>query len=197
MNNKKYIGIVQDSAFVALSPESVAGTRLRLTRATMQASFPPENEELDLTICEGKAIMIRGNGDGEWIWSAEVVDVAGPILAEVVRKLFAVAITQPVNAESALGTNLTNISDWSREWCFVDAFKASRAGISGSVDGTWNDGRALDLDEDGWVRSLLEGQIARTLLLSDPAGHYPAGRYIVLYEGEGTIEVGMAVEVLV
>ena len=188
MTNAEYIGIVKDGAFVALSPESVAGTRLRLTRAAMQASFPPEHEELDPTICEGKAIMIRGHGDGEWIWSTEVVDVAGPILTETVRKLFAVTVTQPVTAGSALGTNLTNISDWSREWCFVDAFKASRAWISGSVDGTWDDGRALDLDEDGWVRSLLEGQIARTLLLSDPAGHYPAGRYIVLYEGEGTIE---------
>ncbi len=93
MNNVEYIGIVKDGAFVALSPESVAGMRLRLTRAAMQASFPPEHEELDPTICEGKAIMIRGHGDGEWIWSTEVVDVAGPILSETVRKLFAVTIT--------------------------------------------------------------------------------------------------------
>ena len=114
--------------------------------------------------------------------------MAGPILTDTVRKLFAVTITQPVNARSTLGTNLTDISDWSREWCFVDAFKASRAWISGSVDGTWDDGRALDLDENGWVRSLLEGQIARTLLLLDLSGHYPAGRYIVLYDGQGTIE---------
>ena len=59
----------------------------------MQASFPPEREELDLTEYEGKAIMIRGHGSGEWVWSTEVVDVAGPILSETVRKLFAVTIT--------------------------------------------------------------------------------------------------------
>ena len=159
MTNEEYIGIIKDGSFMALSPESVAGMRLRLTRAAMQASFPPEHEELDLTEYEGRAIMIRGHGGGgEWVWSTEVIDVAGPILTETVRKFFAVTITRPVNARSALGTNLSDISDWSREWCFVDAFKASRAWISGSVDGTWDDGRALDMDENGWVRSLLDGQ---------------------------------------
>lgn len=122
MTNEEYISIVKDGAFVALSPESVAGIRLRLTRAAMQVSFPQEHEELDLTEYEGKAIMIRGHGGGEWVRSTEVVDVAGPIFTETVRKLFAVTITQPVNARSALGTNLTDISDWSLERSFVDAF---------------------------------------------------------------------------
>lgn len=85
---------------------------------------------------------------------------------------------------SPIGTNLTGIADWSSEWAFVDAFKASRSWISGSND-QWDDGRPLDLDGDGWVRSLLPGQLARTLVL--PEGHYPAGRYVVLYDGEGTL----------
>ncbi len=85
---------------------------------------------------------------------------------------------------SPVGTNLTGISDWSAEWAFVDAFKASRAWISGSAS-QWDDGRAIDVDADGWVRSLLPGQLARTLVL--PEGHYPAGRYIVLYDGAGTL----------
>src|SRR5262245_1167729 len=78
---------------------------------------------------------------------------------------------------SPIGTNLTGISDWSEEWAFVDAFKASRDWISGSST-QWDDGRALDLDADGWVRSLQPGQLARTLVM--PEGHYPAGHYIVL-----------------
>ncbi|MCK4529046.1 hypothetical protein KAW18_16900, partial [candidate division WOR-3 bacterium] len=80
--------------------------------------------------------MIRGHGGGEeWIWSTEVIDVAGPILTETVRKLFARQEegVSTADGRSALGTSLTDISDWSREWCFVDAFKASRAWISGSV----------------------------------------------------------------
>ena len=43
MTNEEYIGIVKDGTFVALLPESLAGIRLRLTRAAMQASFPPEH----------------------------------------------------------------------------------------------------------------------------------------------------------
>lgn len=98
-----------------------------------------------------------------------------------------VADTAATPSTSPIGTNLTGIADWSTEWAFVDAFKASRAWISGTQS-QWDDGRALDLDPDGWVRSLLPGQIARTLLLPD--GHYPAGRYVVLYNGQGTLEYG-------
>lgn len=55
MTKKEYIGIVKDGAFVALLPEP-------------KAAFPPEHEELDLTKCEGNAIMIRSHGGGgEWV----------------------------------------------------------------------------------------------------------------------------------
>jgi hypothetical protein len=93
----------------------------------------------------------------------------------------------PQNVNSPLGTNLTGISDWSREWAFVDAFKMSRNWISGnSTD--WDDGRAIDTDTDGWVRSLLPDQIVRTVLFWGDDEYFPTGRYVVLYEGEGTIE---------
>jgi hypothetical protein len=91
------------------------------------------------------------------------------------------------SSTSPIGTNLTGIVDWSTEWTFVDAFKASRPWISGTAS-QWDDSRPLDLDDDGWVRSLLPGQLARTLLL--PSGHYPAGRYVVLYDGEGALAYG-------
>src|SRR5689334_9213407 len=68
-----------------------------------------------------------------------------------------------IASKSPLGTNLTGIKDWSAEWTFVDAFKASRSWISGSAT-AWDDGRALAVDENGWVRSLLTGQIARTFV---------------------------------
>ncbi len=100
---------------------------------------------LVLTEYEGKAIMIRGHGGGgEWIWSTEVIDVAGPILTETVRKLFAVTITRPVNAGSALGTNLAGISDWSLERSFVDAFKTTARSISSSTNLTATSGWYLE-----------------------------------------------------
>ncbi|MBN1771971.1 MAG: cellulose-binding protein [Deltaproteobacteria bacterium] len=92
------------------------------------------------------------------------------------------------NETSPLGTNLNGISDWSTEWPFVDAFKVSRAWISGEDGGAWDDGRALDLDEHGWLRSLLPGQVARTLMFWDDGAVAPAGRCVVLYDGTGTME---------
>lgn len=91
------------------------------------------------------------------------------------------------NEGSPLGTNLNGVTDWSTEWAFVDAFKTSRDWISGSST-QWDDGRAIDVDTDGWVRSLQPGQIVRTLLFWGDDPHYPAGRYVVLYDGAGTLE---------
>lgn len=93
---------------------------------------------------------------------------------------------QAPNSTSPLGTGLNGVTDWSTEISFVDAFKASRAWISGSSS-QWDDGRTLDLDADGWVRSLQSDQIARTIIFTDMDGHYPTGRYLVLYEGKGTL----------
>ncbi len=92
----------------------------------------------------------------------------------------------PVNQDSPLGTNLNGIADWSTELAFVDGFKMSRSWISGSST-QWDDGRSIDVDERGWVRSLQGDQIARTLLFWELDGRYPAGRYHVLYSGGGTL----------
>lgn len=91
-----------------------------------------------------------------------------------------------------IGTNLAGIVDWSTDLPFNDVFKTSRPWISGSRS-SWSDSRPLDLDARGWVRSLQVGQIARTLMfwdLSRVPGQFPAGRYVVEYEGAGTIEYG-------
>lgn len=98
----------------------------------------------------------------------------------------------PANVNAALGTGLSGISDWSAEMPFVDAFKASRAWISGSTDGTWDDKRSFDLDAQGWVRSLKAKQLARTLLFWGLDDLYPAGKYVVLYDGKGTIDYWQA-----
>jgi hypothetical protein len=52
-------------------------------------SKPPETGEIDLTPYEGQAIMVRGvSGDGDtWIYAAEIIDTAGPILTAVVERL--------------------------------------------------------------------------------------------------------------
>jgi hypothetical protein len=54
----------------------------------MQEARPPETGELDLSPYEGSAILVRGRDSGGWIYSAEVIDHASPILTLVVRRVF-------------------------------------------------------------------------------------------------------------
>jgi hypothetical protein len=96
--------------------------------------------------------------------------------------------------DPALGTNLSSVVDWSTQLAFIDAFKASRAWIPQS-EGVWDTGEAqkLDLDENGWLKSLpTDGSVkytsVGTLLLREIGGRYPGGQYLVLYDGEGTLE---------
>ena len=88
------------------------------------------------------------------------------------------------------GINLTSIDSWTTNWPFVDSFKIRRPWISGPTDGSaWDDGRPIAKDADGWVTSLLAGQRAHTLIHDNANGHYPGGRYVLLYEGQGQINI--------
>jgi hypothetical protein len=102
----------------------------------------------------------------------------------------------------AVGTNLSGIADWSTQQPFLDAFKSSRQWMPQCVagepgcSGGWatNEYDQLDLDEHGWVKSLpaLEDPVeytrVGTLMFREIGGRYPGGQYVVLYDGEGTIE---------
>jgi len=84
----------------------------------------------------------------------------------------------------SIGTNLSGIADWSTALPFVDLFKSSRPWVI-------KDGEA-SLDANGWVKSLSPGARAETIMNILAGGlpssyPYPGGRYLVLYEGEGTL----------
>jgi hypothetical protein len=88
------------------------------------------------------------------------------------------------------GINLSGVTSWTTSWPFVDSFRIRRPWISGPTDGSaWDDGRPIAKDADGWVTSLLPGQRAHTLIHDNAGGHYPAGRYVCLYEGQGQIRI--------
>ncbi len=91
------------------------------------------------------------------------------------------------NANPPLGTNLNGVQDYSTEWPFVDVFKMSRTWISQQAGLGWGAGPALDLDADGWVKSLQSGQSADALMLFRGIKSGSVGKYVVLYEGEGTL----------
>lgn len=88
MNNYGFLGVVQRGRFRPLAIERDTADSLRLTSVTVQAAQPPESGDLSLAAYEGSAIMVRGIDRGEWIYSAIVMEQAGPILTAVVRQVF-------------------------------------------------------------------------------------------------------------
>jgi hypothetical protein len=95
---------------------------------------------------------------------------------------------EAANPASPLGINLAGVADWSTEIVFVDLFKMSRPWISQAEGKPFGQGGKLDLDENGWIKSLEPGQFAETLLCVDIGSHYPGGNYVCLYEGSGEIK---------
>ena len=110
-----------------------------------------------------------------------------------------VASVCPANVSSPLGTNLDFPTYWSSERPFVDAFKLSRPWVTSCADcqpNVWDthEASALDLDDKGWVRTLPPPSDPAvytsvvTTMFTGIGGHYPAGQYIVLYDGQGTMQ---------
>jgi hypothetical protein len=89
MNGRdQVLGIVENGRFKRLEPGGPLGDFLRLTSIQRQEARPPESGEVNLTEYEGKAIMVSGYVDSGWVYSAAVIDEAGPILTAVVQKVF-------------------------------------------------------------------------------------------------------------
>jgi hypothetical protein len=107
------------------------------------------------------------------------------------------------NAQSPLGTNLTSISYWSSEQPLLNVFSTNGEWITHS-NSTWDTGeeKYLNLDANGWPITLTTvnepsaqqfnsvGVLMQRGFPSTANGYYPAGQYIVLYQGQGTIIYG-------
>lgn len=92
--------------------------------------------------------------------------------------------------DKGLGINLHGVRYWSPTLPFVDVFKQAGGWIPQRAGSdVWNTGERLDLDPDGWVRSLSPGQQAATVVMS--GGRYPAGRYRLSYDGRGEVFLGL------
>ena len=85
--NEILIGMVQSGQFKPLTPKAIGGS-VRLTTIPMQAAQSPESAEVHLTEYEGKAIAVQGHAGGGWIYSASVIDNAGPIVTVLVQSVF-------------------------------------------------------------------------------------------------------------
>jgi hypothetical protein len=87
-DDQQFLCMVKDGTITVLLPESEAGNVVRLTEMLMQKAIPSEAQEISVKKHEGKVIMFKGRyGDG-WIYSTEMIDLAGPILSALVQKVF-------------------------------------------------------------------------------------------------------------
>jgi hypothetical protein len=86
LGNDWFLGIVENERFVHVASDAHAVGSYRLTQSDRNAA-PPEVGELALGSYEGSAVMVRGIVGNGWIYSATVVEQAGPILTVLVARL--------------------------------------------------------------------------------------------------------------
>ena len=83
----KVMGLVQNGQFRLFVPSGRPEPFARLTRHPVNSGEPPETGEINLREYEGTVIMVTGNDQGAWIYAAEIIDRAGPILSAIVELL--------------------------------------------------------------------------------------------------------------
>ena len=89
-----------------------------------------------------------------------------------------------------VGTNLAGIAYWSTQFPFADLMKSGMGWRSLDVYGVW-DAPFPALTADGYPAALKPGQRAVSAVAWN-GSHYPAGRYVVLWEGAGSIGFPMS-----
>lgn len=84
----QFFGIVKNKQFKIFAPQELEGKVVTLTTIKTSGSKSPEAGEIDLSQFENKIIEVSGNENSGWIYSAEVVEEAGPVLSDFLRKVF-------------------------------------------------------------------------------------------------------------
>jgi hypothetical protein len=101
--------------------------------------------------------------------------------------------TRPVdetpNRGSKVGVNVADFTYYSGEVVFKDLMRSCSEWIPQLiVGGPWNTGASFPQRTDGYPASLAPDQAVATLMLSG-VSRYPGGPYVVLWDGDGDVEV--------
>lgn len=86
--NVQFFGIVKNGRLKIFAPQHLEGKYMRLTVVREQEAKSPGSGEIDLSNYEDKIIEASGQESGEWIYSAAIVEEAGPVLSDFLRKVF-------------------------------------------------------------------------------------------------------------
>jgi hypothetical protein len=90
-DNTQFIGSVEDSLFYPMLPVYVRGQALKLTTANVKEKINPEARQIDLEPYNGSILRVAGQHEGDWIYSAIVLEQveAGSVLSIVARQVLA------------------------------------------------------------------------------------------------------------
>jgi len=126
--------------------------------------------------------------------------MASAILIGILGSSGAAHAATASNASSPMGTNLAPVNYYSSEQPFLDIFKTNAGWSTQTSDNSeTNEEKYLNLDTQGWPITLTAvnepsaqkfTQVSVLLLAALPStsnGVYPAGQYVVMYLGQGTI----------
>jgi hypothetical protein len=131
--------------------------------------------------------------------------IAGLMLAACFCAFAPAQAETPSNANSPMGTNLSQVTYYTTELPFLDNFKASGSWTTFSgYNNRTGESQYLNLDANGWPVSLtaVNEPVAQQftyvgvfLLNAEGANSpvsvpYPAGQYVVRYQGQGTLTYG-------
>jgi len=101
-----------------------------------------------------------------------------------------VVAPSPIVRGAPLGINLSWWTNFHPEWVFVDAFKGASFWVSQRlVGGPWDTFEPFPRTAEGYPASLNTNQAAACVLFKSIGGRYPGGRYTILWDGDGEVEV--------
>jgi hypothetical protein len=81
-----HLGFVELQRFHPLHHK---GAGVRLNSASMVVGHGLELTEINLEEHEGKALLVRGDISGDWLYNASIIDQGGPILAVLIKEMLA------------------------------------------------------------------------------------------------------------
>jgi hypothetical protein len=130
---------------------------------------------------------------------------AGTWASFLLMGIASLTYSAPIHSQtnSDLGTNLSEVTDYSHQLPFNNIFLFSRKwltqcsadsdpGCSDELAFNTGEDASLDLDPSGWIRSLpapsAQPIFTRAATIWDVPSDFPRGEYLVLYDGEGVIE---------
>ncbi|MCP5104806.1 MAG: N-acetylmuramoyl-L-alanine amidase [bacterium] len=88
MCKEQIFGMVRKGEFTIFAPQQLEGITVRLTALPMDEAHPPENGRIDISKYEGKIIEVCGDTGADWLYSARVIEEAGPVLSDFLKKVF-------------------------------------------------------------------------------------------------------------